>query len=383
MSPLATELEPDAPAVPRHRPGAALLWALAAAVCTCGAWAIGSGVGSRIESVDAVPDVGAGTSARVALGAGYGLLAGVLVAAVGLSGNRFRSALVLCSCGVPFGAVVGFASTLPVFSLQPLANSSLLLAGLGFLAGLGGYLIQQPSSPDDRPRARAARWALAGAASAAGSWALALAIATAYTRVMLHPDDVKDRLTFWSVVFTLTVACSVVGWLAALLIGLTRGRWRTLPTLSLAGLALGVLGGGLSVPVMVACASHLHPLLSSSLLWAALGLLVGLGASYWARPRTAPADPDTDPEEEPPERRVEWLVREPKRPWRDPALMRVLPVPLVSFTALLGAALVESSDLRFTLVAVGALGLSVALVLYKQECRLQQLERRLCRPRDS
>lgn len=233
-----------------------------------------------------------------------------------------------------------------------------------------------PSPVRTRRFTRAARWGLAGAASAAGSWALALALATAYMRIVPHPDDVKRPLEYWFVTFVTALAGAVCGGLVGVLAGAIRRRLWALAFLAPAGALLGAVGGGLSLPVMVACAPHLHPLLSSSLLWAALGSLVGVGASYLPRPRTAPADPNADPEEEPPAPRVEWSVRAPKRPWCDPALVRVLPVPLVSFAALLGAVLVESADLRFALLAVGALGLSVALVLYNQECRLQQLERR-------
>jgi hypothetical protein len=53
----------------------------------------------------------------------------------------------------------------------------------------------------------------------------------------------------------------------------------------------------------------------------------------------------------------------------------VLPVLVASVGALLGAALVAPSDVWLALFAVGVLGLSVALVQYRQQQRLRALER--------
>ena len=147
------------------------------------------------------------------------------------------------------------------------------------------------------------------------------------------------------------------------------------------GWPLTVTTGAVAVPVGAAVEvtrGELHPLLSSSLAMAVAGFFAGLCGYLLSRRPTEPDEPpDEEEEAEPPAVKIEWLLREPKRKWRiDPAFVRVLPVLAVSVGALLGAARLAPSEVALALLAVGLLGLAVAWVLYRQERRLDALERR-------
>jgi hypothetical protein len=72
-------------------------------------------------------------------------------------------------------------------------------------------------------------------------------------------------------------------------------------------------------------------------------------------------------------------LRERVRQWRDRPLARLLPLLVVSAGSLVGAAVLAASGAAPALLAVGALGLSLAPVLHGQERRLRALERRFGR----
>jgi hypothetical protein len=104
-----------------------------------------------------------------------------------------------------------------------------------------------------------------------------------------------------------------------------------------------------------------------------------VAAGGGSRLRSEPREPGGDEEEEVEGMRVEWVLRERVRRWRDPPLARVLPLLVVSAGSLGGAAVLAPSAAALALLAVGALGASLAPVLHDQERRLRALERRVGR----
>jgi hypothetical protein len=115
-----------------------------------------------------------------------------------------------------------------------------------------------------------------------------------------------------------------------------------------------------------------------------MGFIAGVSAyraSRWLRARAEAAESEDEDETAGP--KVEWVLRGRRQRWRDRALVRVSPVLLASLWAFAGATTFAPSDLSLGLLAVGVLGLSATLVLYSQECRLRDLERRFKQGRES
>jgi hypothetical protein len=141
----------------------------------------------------------------------------------------------------------------------------------------------------------------------------------------------------------------------------------------------------LSVLAVALAGPRVHPVVSSSLTWAAVGFAMGMCGYVWSRFTAKCVEPpELDEDEAQPEAKtVQWLLRERKRRWRDRPLVRVSPVLIASAWALAGAAIFAPADLSLGLPAVGVLGLSVALVLYTQGARLCALEDRFRQRRDS
>lgn len=230
----------------------------------------------------------------------------------------------------------------------------------------------------------ALRWALAGAVCAGAIWSGTLFVLLSGAEFSV----ISTTLTGHTLAVALLFGgfASVVGLAAGAFVGLLRGgqeRGTVAVIFSTIGALFGIVGGGLSVPAVVALATRLHPIISSSLAWALAGLIagfIGYDWSQWAQPAAPPAD-ETEEEiskerEAAPPRRVEWLLRQPERRLRDWPLFRVLPVLLVSAFILVGAAVLSPSDAALAFAAAGALGLSTALVVHAQVYRLRDLEAR-------
>jgi hypothetical protein len=229
-----------------------------------------------------------------------------------------------------------------------------------------------------RPRwLTAVGWALAGATCAGVPWAAVLLAAQECFGLTFSTANGSPSLVFGCVLF--------LGWpygfLAGVVLGLLRRRdhpdTSTL-LLSLSCAFFGAIGGSLILLAVEVC-PRLHPIVSSSLAASVVGFLAGLCGYAAARP--APRAPEEDEEPVPPAgAKVEWLLRERKRDWRLPRpLRRVLPVLLTTAAILIIAAVLAPSDTALALLGVVALGLATAFVLYRQEERLEALERHLRR----
>jgi hypothetical protein len=123
------------------------------------------------------------------------------------------------------------------------------------------------------------------------------------------------------------------------------------------------------------------PLLGSALAMAAVGCAAGLCAYQFARRPASPAElPYEEDASDAPAVRVEWPLREPKRRQRvSRPLARTFPLLAISAAALGGACFVEP----VALVAVAAVGSAAAHAVYRQERRLDELERRIGEGRDT
>lgn len=238
-----------------------------------------------------------------------------------------------------------------------------------------------PTTPAHLSKLGAGWWALAGTICTSGVWVFALVCGLALVGSSVSLADVTP----------LPVVSLVLGWGAALsgllagaFVGLLWGghqRFTFAALLGLLGALTGVIGGGLSAPLVAFFGDALHPVASSALAWALAGGVVGLIGCNWARWARLP-EPPTDEEAEadivsPAPRRIEWLLRQQERRISDWPLFRVLPVLTVSACALVGAAIFSATDKAIALAAVGALGLAVALVMQVQESRLRNLDARL------
>ena len=377
--PVAESEVPASARRPRRRFRGALLWALACAACTGVVWALAVVIGSVALGVALLPtvwllEVAETAHLYLALGAGNGLFAGAVVAIVR---RRERYAAALVAGGALFGALAGVSVVLAVVATEgqfdPLLSSSLALAGVGFLAGLTGRFFTA--------EAGAARWMFAGAACAAGMWLLGLG--TGWLLLDALPSDVEALRVGRSFPLVASLAMAAAGAVSGLLVGAFGPRSGRSCRSALLGVVVGALGGGLSVPVMLWCAPWLRPAASSSLLWTVVGALAGLTAyGFRSAPTTSTTEGVEEEEYAVPRTRIEWLLRETRCRVLNRSTRRVLPVLVVSASALVGAVVIAPSEVWVALVAVGALGFAVALVLYRQEERLRVMERRFGERRD-
>ncbi|AMV24139.1 hypothetical protein VT84_07065 [Gemmata sp. SH-PL17] len=226
----------------------------------------------------------------------------------------------------------------------------------------------------------AIRWGLAGAICAGGGWAGVLTVL-----IFGFPFGViSTELTDHTILISLLLGgfSSIAGLIAGAVAGLLRGgseRDTVAATFGAIGVLMGVIGGGLSVPAVVALSEWLHPIVSSSIPWALAGLIAGLIGydwSQWEQP-SVPFAGENEGVEIAPSRRIEWLLRQPERELRDWPLFRVLPVLIVTAFVLVGGAVLAPSNAALALAGVGTLGLATALVMQVQERRLRALEARL------
>jgi hypothetical protein len=230
---------------------------------------------------------------------------------------------------------------------------------------------------------KALGWASACAACAGCVWALAHTLLTALGSPTLSEWYLKLSV---SESFPVTAAAAGAGGLlGGFCVWLNRAGTSGSQALVLAvvAAAFGATAGALVGPVSVACSEWMPRSAASAFVWAVAGFSLGLSGYAISRWKTHTAE-EFDEEDKPPRGPiVQWLLRECKRRLFDRALLRVLPVLLVTMWALGGAALLAPDDVAIALLAVGVLGLSVSLVLYRQEERLESLEQRLRDRRES
>ncbi len=131
--------------------------------------------------------------------------------------------------------------------------------------------------PPRRTFLASAEWALVCGACAGVLWPVVLVLNYAVFRTGVSAVELRDWTPHQSLL--LAAAGGGIGVLAGSVFGLDRRSARAVLQLGGAGLFCGSVGGGLIVPVALACESWLHPLLSSSLLWALVAALAGFFAS--------------------------------------------------------------------------------------------------------
>jgi hypothetical protein len=326
----------------------------------------------------------------VALGGGCGLLVGA--AAASLLERRGAAVLawgVWCGlaaaagAGLSGGAAAALGDTLP-----PVIGSALGFSAAGLLVGLGGRLwyVRRPRPAGTPPRAAppwtvrgAAAWALAGAGIAAASYAVGTALGEMMTGVDfpggLYAGDVSRAAA------TGGGSGLLVGVIAGACFG-TRGRgFSNRPEAALvcgAGAAVAVaIGGALSAYAVTPLAGVLPAGASSALGFSVSGLLLGLGGYALPRPTPPPFKPEDEEESvsKPGAGKAAIGTRRTRPGFAWPGL-RFLPALGVSLGALVAAPMVGSPGAAVALLAVGLLGLSVVPVLWNQERRLRELERR-------
>jgi hypothetical protein len=388
MSLSATEPEAPAVATKLGRLLAAVGWALAGAVCAGGWWAVGLVTIRDQITFWISPGLrehwGEAVAALVGGGAFAGLMTGILVGRIRKGPHRDERVRTLALLGALVGAVGGGLSVVTALGcepwLHPLASSSLLWALVGLFAGLAGYGLSRPPPAADAFAARpkpstriAIGWALAAALCSGGIWAAVWIT----VRVLVNAVFLLGDLTY-----ALEFAASSAG--AGMLVGALAGAFRRsgerasgVLVLGAGGALFGTMISGASVLTATAMGQEMPSLVSSSLAVAAVGFLAGLGGYAWSRRPIPNPEPSFEEDEDSAasQPKVEWVLHEPKRPWRDPALVRITPVFAVAVASLFGAGLLAPSEAALALLVVGLLGLAVALVLYRQELRLEELER--------
>jgi hypothetical protein len=217
-------------------------------------------------------------------------------------------------------------------------------------------------------------WALAAAVSAAAGWAAALTAA----RAILDVGSPFDGLRLHGP-FVFAAAGAGYGGGAGVLLGVARrGLFDGSVVLRL-GVGGSIAGAAAGAAVTLSVRGEQGDeasLLASSLAMAEVGFLSGL-FGYIFRPHPAEPQESVDEEEEDgpvvPGVRLEWPVRAPKRARRiSRPLARALPLLAVSGAALVAACFVDP----VAPAAVAALGLATAHAVYRQEQRLDELERR-------
>jgi hypothetical protein len=370
----------------------AVRWALAGALCAGGAWFCAAFAG--LSLLDAYPirfgpnhiPLAHTSLAMAVCGALSGLLAGI---AIDLRPSR-TSRVPLRTLGV-IVLLAGTASglTIPTLfvcskSLHPLVSSTLLWVIAGALAGLCGYAqCEQETRSAPRPQFRlhtALLWALAGAACAGGAWAVVVFDAT------FLPDDLPNAAVRYMLIHGGLGAG--YGLVVGLVVGFLRGKEKPVTTglvLGFGSAFFGALGGSLSVFAVAQTSPHVHPVVSSSLTWSAIGFAMGLCGYLWPHSTSKRVEPleEDEGETQPEGKTIQWLLHERKRRWRTRALIHVLPVLIVSVGSLVVAVIYASSELSIAFLAVGVLGLSITLVLHNQDTRLRALEQRFQQKRDS
>ena len=387
---------------PRHQLIAALGWAAKGAACVSGAWVLGliaswSLFHTTLSDMRGL-EVADGALLMATGGALSGLVVGAVIGTMSLR-KPDRSALALSLAGAICGSFGG-GLTVPTIDLcnrwlHPLVSSALVWAFVGSGAGLIGFYWSRwavagaeiagrdgaAEAGEDAQRGTlggAAGWAFTSGLCTGVVWAAALGLA----RLLFGASFLSERLEKSDP--ALSVEFVMLGAVYGVLVGgsagfLRRSERPTLPTvLGIVGGFFGALAGAMSVLAATTVGPAAHPILSSSLAVSAVGFVAGLVGYGWSRytaKSTEPGDEDEDASEAP-RIKIEWLLRRPERRPLNRALVRVLPVVVTSAGIMGAAVFVAPSSLALALLAVGALGSSVGVVLYRQENRLDALERR-------
>jgi hypothetical protein len=262
--------------------------------------------------------------------------------------------------------------------LPPQLASTLALGAIGAVVGLSGYTWGHPPAKCPTRRAAGATgWGLAAAAATSGTWILALVLsrllfATSAKEVLLDSD-----------LFGTACWLAASGGIFGVVVGGAGGVWSGKPSRLAAGVTggacfglAGALGGGLCPLAVVATAGWLSPEAASTLALAALGATVGVVGYVFGRPGQPSAEPELSDVGE-----VELSVDRPADDVPPPAghgaTVRVAPVLMVSATCLAAMLVSPVSPVGWAMLAVGALGLSVARALTTQERRIRELEEQL------
>jgi hypothetical protein len=230
-------------------------------------------------------------------------------------------------------------------------------------------------------------WGLAAACVAGNVWALG-------TSVLQHQQQI-DLLALGLFIRSDPLALlgvfgagAVVGFILASFAAFLRGA-RGTSALD-AGWWGAATGGGwvattLAYPhVIVAAGSHLPPLLSSALCFVAWGFVVGSCGYVWScRSASRQTEREGDPDgthAEKPGAGTAWVPDEPRPSRRltarTRAVLRLLPIGLVTVVAFAGAAILSPSPAAFGPLCVGLLGLSLMPVVWRHGRRLAKHKRR-------
>lgn len=386
---MTTATEPDISPTNRVvvRPSRPAVWALA---CGVYAGALGAGVSAVVlprADIRFPSEVLLESAARngvllAVVGGTLGSLAGPFVWLI--RPRRLPKTLALFLLGPIWGALgcglAAFATILLHDHLHPTLSSALAMTAVGTGVGYVGCRLSSRWAKDQADRSRSELlaglgWGFSVAATTGAAWLSGCIFA--YFAFGIAPPF---ELTAFEGV--LLVGCGAVYGAAG---GALVGACRTRTERNDAALTLGFLGAIFGALAGIATAGTFffdrpYPLLTSTLALSVIGFAAGLSGHQF-RPAPAPDEPlDGVDEPDAPAVRIEWLLRESKRPWRvSRPLLRVLPVVTATAATLVWGAVASNA----ALYAVAALGAVVAHALYRQEERLDALERRSISERDT
>ncbi|MBA4068068.1 MAG: hypothetical protein C0501_31065 [Isosphaera sp.] len=211
-------------------------------------------------------------------------------------------------------------------------------------------------SPAARRTTSPGAWAAAGAACTGLAWFGGHLIAALLLNVELYHGVSPDQ------VGGVALLSAGIGAVAGLLVGVSAG-WlfgRAL-TWGLLVAAAGAAGGAVAPYAALAGAGSLPPAVSTSLAWAAVGLLTGLAAGLVVRRADAVPEPEERGDERPARALVTTTrITDPDLRERVRSLLRVLPLFVASVGSLVSAGVVTSPDAVPGLLAAGAVGLCAA-----------------------
>ncbi len=135
-----------------------------------------------------------------------------------------------------------------------------------------------------RTLAAIGEWSLAGAVCAGGAWAVAFALTSLFLVPPTSAFGAAGDSFVWPILWGLVLAGS--GFLVGIASGLFINRDNrrvSAAGLSVAAAIAGAVGGALTPLIVGATDGVLHPVVSSSLAWAAAGLLAGVVGYCWSR----------------------------------------------------------------------------------------------------
>lgn len=392
---MATATEPDTSPTSRlrRRGSNPAVWALACGTYAGALWAVvwfmrsysDEGVFTR----NPAPDDLRAAVAWALLGGVAGCPTGPLVWLA--RPRRLQGTLALFLVGPIWGALgcgsAAFTAVLLLDHLHPILSSSLAMAAVSAVVGYVGCRL---SSRLDRAEAGRSTpsvlvglgWGVSGAATTGAAWLTGCMVAyLAFGVIPLFELTSSKGAPLLGVVL---VGCGATyGAGGGVLVGMLRPRGERLGAVQTLGFLGAVSGATAGVAAVGAIfLDRTYPLLSSTLALSGVGLAAGLCGYQFAPSPAPPPNESLDDMDEPdaPAVRVEWLLREPKRPWRvSRALLRVLPVVAVAVAALVWGVVAENASL----FAVAGLGAVAAHAVYRQEKRLDELERRYGSGRDT